>query len=801
MLKNYLMVATRNLLRHKLYSAINLLGLAVGIACCLLVLCFVRAEWLVDHQYPKADRIYRVIRETRSEGNKPYYSNRTSGALASALKNDFPEVEQAVRVWRGDGVWVKVGNRVFSEEFSLADPEILTVFDLPMVKGDPKTVFQNPSSLIISESAARKFFGRTDPIGQAVIAEHAFLGGTYTVTGIMADLPPYGTLQMDFLTTTPTPKPWTLIPWEEWRTGEWRTVQNFVLLKEGTEPEQLARKFPDLLARYMGTEIRATNDYHLQPLTRIHLYSKQDFGFLWRGDISQLYLLLSVGGFVVLIACFNFMNLSTARYTGRVKEVGLRKVVGAQHWQLMHQFLSESTLLSFLSLAIAIGCVIVVLPTFGNFMSRSLSLSWDLKTGLVLIVFTSVVGLLAGAYPALFLSAFHPIDVLKGQRVTSKTTLRKGLVVIQFSICTVLIVCTLFISRQLQFINQKDLGFDRDHIVVLPIFGVDRGSRTNASSPLTQRYNAVKQIFLAHPNVLKASAANSMPGDGWSPERVYPEGWENEDWRIHVLPVDEDFADTYGIEIVTGRFLSGAIESDKLEAFVLNESAVKQLGWSDPVGKTFGWGKRRGKVVGVVKDFHDRSLHDKVGPVVFCMWQDKWNRLALRIRPEDIPETLPFLEKTWKQFIPDRPFFWEMLNDRLDWHYQHDWRVWRATNVFAGLAIFLACLGLFGLASFETEQRTREVGIRKVLGASVAHLVQLLSWNFLKWVLLANLIAYPVSYQLVSYWLAGFAYRIDMDIWTFFASGVLIWAVALGTTSYQVFKAAMTNPVEVLKHE
>jgi putative ABC transport system permease protein len=807
MLRNYLTIAVRNLLRHKGYSAINIAGLSIGIACCILILLFIRHELSFDRFHKKADQTYRVVQETRMSGAKPSFTGGTDGALAPALLREFPEVQQAVRMWAGFG-WLLRGDKEFNLRTWLVDEKFFDVFAFPLLKGDPRTALREPHSAVITEATARRCFGEEDPVGKMIKLEHYHLEGEYRITGVLKDFPENSMFRFDFLTTTLPLRSREL--WEEWQaTSSWRPIQTFVVLPEGYDIALLRQKLPNLIEKYMGKEARAHHTYHLQPLTRIHLYSRADYGIWsdWYGDISQVQLLSAIAFFVLLIACINFMNLATARSARRAREVGLRKVVGAQRGQLIRQFLGESMLFSLLALILAVGLAELALPAFRDFVRRSLTLSVDTYVSLLpgLLVVALFAGFLAGIYPAFYLSAFQPVEVLKGTMKAGSrgAYLRKGLVVFQFSVSIFLIVSTAIVHRQLEYIRNQKLGFNKDHLVILPIFATDRGRKVPAER-LSARYTLVKREFSQHPNVLKVSAFRYLPGaghGGWL-RVVRPEGVQGNKWQMLVNEVDEDFLETFEIELVAGRNFSAALASDST-AFILNETAVRQLGWTDPIGKRFEWPEagRKGAVIGVVKDFNYGSLHSRIGPLVLNRRTSMFDNLAVRIRGEDMPETMAFLEKKWKQFVPRQPFSYDFMNDTLGWMYEKEMRLNRVAGFSSLLAIFVACLGLFGLASFTAERRTKEIGIRKVLGASVSDIVALLSKDFLKLVVAANLIAWPVAYWIAEKWLQNFAYRTNVGIGVFALAGGLALGIALLTVSAQAVQAALANPVEALRNE
>ena len=633
MFKNYLLVAVRNLLRHKVYSSINVSGLAIGMASCILIALYIEEEFSYDRYHENADRIYKVLRETRGTGGNRSFSSGTSGALAPSLRSDFSEVQAAVRIWNTwGGVWVNYEDRMFRQAFCLADANVLDVFTFPLVKGDPKVALDDPFSVLLTEEMAQKFFGDEDPVGKVITVENRHLGGDYTITGILRDMPRNSSpfwktgLQFDFLTSTAVvSRQIVRQPWEGWNRGSsWFPIKTYVVLPEGHSPEALEKKLPDFMERHLGAEIRQRSTYRLQPLTRIHLYSGVDYGRPGMGGITFVYLLGAIAFFILVIASVNFMNLATARYTTRAKEVGMRKVAGA-HWrQLVQQFLGESVLLSLLALLLAIGLVEFVLPAFNAVFDKDLSLIDNLRASVVLtlIGFALFVGLLAGSYPAFFLSSLKPAAALKGALRPGSKGLwsRKGLVVFQFALSILIIIGATVVHLQVDYIHHKDLGFRKDHILLLPVFYQARDSGTASGESLARDYNLVKQAFSQHPNVLKASASATYgTAGGWQTGTILPEGHDGSGLRMPVLGVDEDFLDTYEIELLSGRQFSKDITSDLSEAFILNETAVKRFGWTDPIGKRLEWGNRLGTVIGVVRDFHHQSLRQEIGPLVLCM--------------------------------------------------------------------------------------------------------------------------------------------------------------------------------------
>ncbi len=815
MFRNYLVIALRNLNRQKTFSAINILGLAIGLGTCFLIVLYIQDELSFDSWHAKGDRIYRVVRETRSGGQSDYLPF-TSGALARALERDFPEVEKAVRVITWSSVDVRLDEKKFEMGVCVADPELFEIFDFPFVRGNLETAFPNPNAIAITESAAKRLFGDEDPIGKTITAESNHHGGERTITAILKDVPRNSTLgygEIDYLSTGGFTSPGAKYAWEDWiPTDGWRPVNTYFLLREGADPKALSAKFPEFIDRYMGAEIARTNAYHLQPLKRIYLYSRQDYNLDWYGDIDRVYQFGAIAVLVLAIGCINFTNLTTAQSARRAHEVGLRKVSGAYRSQLMSQFLGESVLTSLVALVLALVAVKLVLPEFNAFFFKQieLNLSSDPLLAIALLGIAVFVGLLAGVYPAFFLSAYEPTETLKGAfRAGSRGQwIRKGLVVVQFAISIILIASTGVIYQQLDYIKNKNLGFNMEQMVLIPIFVLDQETKSDPEQKLAARYATVKEAFRAHPNVLEVTAYRWWIGWGGGITRtIRAEGHEGTDWRMPLLEVDEDYLDVFQIGLVEGRkFDPIAFPTDTSKAFIINETAVARLGWDDPIGKSFEWvdrvRNRKGTVIGVVRDFHYSPLHKKIGPVALTLRHQQFYNLGARVKAEGMEETLAFFEETWKRFAPaDQPFDYLMWDQQFEFMYYAEQRAQALTLLSSGMAILLACMGLFGLAAFTVEQRVKEIGVRKVLGASVSNIVMLISRTFAIMVLVANLFAWPVAYFAMRSWLDGFEYRTDLSWWIFVLSGAVALAIALFTVSFHALRAAVSNPVEALRHE
>ncbi len=790
MIKNYLTVAIRNIARNKTFSAINILGLAIGMACCILILLYVQDELSYDQHHEH--RIYRVAVKAKIDGVLRQGAI-TSLPMGPALVKDYPEVIEAVRFYGGDDPRMLVGDQYYhffyEDDLWFTDPSFFKVFNFPLSQGDPETAFLDPYSVVITEAVAQKYFGEQDPMGQIL----SFNDKAFKVTGVLKDKAHNTHFQFDLLASPIPSKP------NFWFNHEFYT---YLLLQQNDSARELEAKLPDFIERHAGKEYKVLGrpiTYFLQPLTDIHLYNLEG-EMSPNGDIRYVYLFLIIALFVLVLACINFMNLSTVRSATRSKEVGMRKVVGANRTQLIRQFMGESILLMLVALLLAVGIVEVSLPEFNVFIQRELVLDYTGNWHVVLGLFSVALfaGLLSGIYPALFLSAFQPVEVLKNtmKRGLKTSSSRKTLVVFQFVISIILIIGTIVVYGQVDYIRNKKLGFNKEHVIVMP----DPGEQ------VTERY---RSILSTYPNVLNSSRSGSVPGRGAParPFRPFSDNTNTDRFMMNYLDVDHEFISTYGLELIEGRDF---ISSEKYGTFILNEAAMRKFGWTSCANQKLEEvypteeGKVkvavRGDVVGVVKDFHYKSLHHKIEPLIIRLvsWFDYF---AIRIRSDDVAGTLSFLKAQWKEIAPNKPFDYFFLDDDYDKLYRTEEQIGTLFGLFSLLAIFVACLGLFGLTSFTAQQRIKEIGIRKVLGASVSNLVLMLSKEFAVLVGLANLIAWPIAYYAMNKWLQDFAYRIDLNIWAFVLSGFLALFIALTTVSYQAWKVARTNPVDALRYE
>jgi ABC-type antimicrobial peptide transport system permease subunit len=783
MFKNYLKVALRNLRKHKGYSIINIAGLATGMAVCILILLWVQDETSFDRFNANADQIYRVCFSDLWSGNRVKFSSTPTG-IGPALKQDFPEVMDSARLYRMRHLLIGYeGKRMVEEYVYLADPSLFEMFSFPFIKGDPRKALDDPQSVVLSERAAVKYFGSSDPVGKILT-----IGSStdFMVTGVFENIPKNSHLRFEICLPFQYLKELgiDLQMWTNW------AYNTYVLL----HPESPV--IPDRrLTEYYQSHVSSFENVqmHLLPLKDIHLRSQAIGGIGADGDIKYVYVFSLIAFFVLLIACINFMNLSTAKSGMRAREVGMRKVVGALRRDIVRQFFGESLLQAFVSLFFALVLVKALLPLFNQIAAKELSL--DLTSNLFLYlgllgiaVFT---GILSGSYPALFLSSFHPVTVLKGLGSTqakARTVFRKVLVITQFSLTIVMIIGTIIIYNQIRFMREKKLGFDQEHLVVVSL-----------TRSLMNNCDAFKQEILRNPGVLEASLASSRQFHG-TPSDLWRGDTADKNVRVFLNIVDENYLETFGMEMVEGRFFSREFSDDK-NNFVLNETAVKAMGLENPIGKPLTISRRKGIVIGIIKDFHFETLNREIGPLCLFNSGENSRYLFARVSPQNLDATIGFIRSAWKKFDSHYPLFYQFFDEDFDSLYRSERRIGTIVRYFAVLAVFISCLGLFGLAAFMAERRTKEIGIRRVLGASSVAIVALLSREFAKCVLVSNAIAWPVAYVIMHKWLANFAYRTGIGIGIYLVAAGLALGIALLTVSFQSVKAAAANPADSLRYE
>ena len=792
MFENYLKVAFRKLLRHKGYSTINIVCLAVGLAACLLLFLWVQDELSYDRYHEHAERIYRVISQEEADGRVDRFAF-TPIPLAPALLNEFPWIQKAIRFGKLN---FSIGYRgkIFEETLFTVDPGVSDVFTIPLVQGDPGTAFNKQGTILISERMKEKYFGEEDPLGKTLTLAERY---DFTVAGVFKNIPRNSHFRFDFL--LPQVK-YREDHAENWGVSNYHT---YILTADNSAEslETFYKELPQFVEKYRGKEIadKYKITYFLQPLTDIHLGSGIRGNFEPGEDVRTLYILSAVALFLLLVACLNYINLATARFVTRARESGLRRVLGATRIQLIGQSLGESFLTALVALPVAILTAKLFLPLFNSLSGKTLAFHYfnNLFLLAVLAGIILLVGLISGIIPVLFIIRFRPTDSLKGVvRASSVISfLRRILVVFQFSMSIIFIVCTLLASGQLRYTQTKDLGLNKENVIQVHL-GRDREARL--------KYETLKNEFSKHPDVKTASASGFMPGrPAWN-NNYWIDGMAKTDTRmIGGIPVDYDFIDTFGLTLIEGRWFSKEFSTDAEGAFIINDAARKEFGWESAVGKTIqvsvGW--RTGTIIGVVKDFHYDSLHGEVKPVVLYIDPENFQYISVRITPHNIQRTLDFLKSIWEKSVHGQPFVYSFLDEDYDQLYKPEARMLKILLAVTLLELFIACLGLLGLAAFTTEQRTREIGVRKVLGASVFELVRLLSKDFARWVLVSNVIAWPIAWYAMHRWLQNFAFRIDILPWPFLSAGLLVLAVALLTVGYNTVRAASSDPVKTLKYE
>lgn len=802
MLKNYFKTALRNIRRHKLYTFINVAGLAIGLAAFILIGLWIEDELSYDDFFQQADQIYRVATQQRSSDHTTAFAT-SPRPLARVIDDPFPEVIEATRLSRerADQVLVRYRDKHFFENrVFFADSNFFEVFSIPLLRGSPKEALSEPFSIVITEAAAQKYFGASNPLGKTLtlrLSEDQDIFD-YVVTGVARGLPHNAHFHFDFLASYQQhPLVGSQDDQDNWLG---LNLYTYVLLREGASSEALGRELSALAEGRANdpTEAEGRYEFLLQPLTSIHLHSDLRSEIEANGDIVYVYLFAAIALFILLLACINFVTLTTARAASRAKEVGLRKVLGSGRGQLVGRFLVESVLLSLLALFFAAGLIELVLPALDAFTGRPLDFDY-FQSGWILPSFVGLallVGIAAGSYPAVYLSSFRPAVVLKGGPAAASKggfSLRSGLVVFQFAVAIALIVGTAVIYRQVSYMQSKKLGFDKEQVVVL-----------EGTEDLGPQIEAFKEELLKHTGIARVTNAQTMPGRSFDRARIrLQETSEEGALSVAWLTAGYGFVETLGLDLVAGRSFSRASDS---MAVILNESAVDALGLENPVGRELIENDRLYTVIGVIEDFHFASLHRRIGPLAI-FGPDPWSQnrpnqlVAARIQSSDLSGVLSSIRKTWEAFVPEQPFAYSFLDERLDALYRSERGVGRLLGVFASLAVLIACLGLFGLSAYVAQHRTKEIGVRKVLGASVASIVALLSKDFLKLVLAAVVIASPVAYFLMNRWLEDFAYRIDIGLSVFVWTAVLAVVIAFLTVSYQSVKVALMDPVKSLRYE
>jgi putative ABC transport system permease protein len=810
MFKNYFKLAWRNLTKYKFISFINLFGLTVGLTCCMLILTYILNELSYDRYNKDADQVYRVTR-TFYDGNGKEMLNLSTVAppFGYYLPTDFPEIEKMTRLLNSGTTPLRYKDKLINEpNVYFADGNLFDVFTVDVLKGNPKTALNDPFSIMLTEETAKKYFGNEDPINKVLRANNQF---DVKVTGVYKAFPPNSHIHPNVLVSFNTLKDSAVYGEENLRTN-WGNNSFFTYIKlpKNYNIEGMKARFPAFLDKHMAGQYGPNQPSKfttlgLQKLTDIHLYSHTDYEAEPNGDIKRIYIFSAIALFILLIACINYMNLSTARSALRAREIGIRKVIGARKRELVIQFLSESILTAWSAILIALALLYFALPWLNKVSGQHLTISILLKWQILVPLFLSpfLIGFISGIYPALFMSSFQPVKTLKGLfKVGSRSiNFRKVLVVTQFAISIILIVTTIIVFQQLRYMQNVSLGYNKEHIITMAY-----------NSQMNDQYDAFRNTLLQNSNIKDVALSSRIPTgrllDGMGAQVAGSDSMVPVKADIRYVAVDYDFIPTYGISLAAGRNFSREYGTDTSN-FIINESAVKAIGWKDAgqaVGKDFKYGQFTGHIVGVVKDFHFESLHQAITPLVFVLPppgknQTFYNYISVKLSGNHINSTLNTIKNTWEKFSPDLPYQYTFLDENFSKLYASEQRQETIFTTFACIAIFIACLGLLGLSAFAISQRVKEIGVRKVLGANTTTIVSLLSKDFLKLVLIAAVIAFPVAWYVMHNWLQDFAYRISIQWWVFIIAAVVAALIALITVGMQAIKAAMVNPVKSLRSE
>lgn len=793
MFKNYLKIALRNIRKQKGYSFINIAGLSVGIACCILILLWIQDELSYDRFHKNGHQIYRITRTEHRESGEMEIP-MTYANVAPLLKDEYPGVDNYVRFGREYRAFVKYDNNGFVEErFFYADPTVFSVFDFSLSLGNAESALTEPYSIVLTQNAALKYFGTENPIGKILKVNDK---EDYVITGILNDLPHNSHIQFDLLASFST----LYDKYKEYINTYWAyQCYTYIIVTNPTIASNLNQEFDNFILKHKGEKFQSYMDFSLQPLTDIHLHSNLNYELEPNGDIRYIYVFSVIAFIIILIACINFMNLSTARYTLRTREVGLRKMLGAPRSNLIWQFLNESTLFNIIALPCALFLVYLSLPLFNKISDKILNFNLTENIFILLSITGMVIfmGLISGSYPAFLLSSFKPAYIFKDELKlgSSRSVIRKLLVMFQFTASIILITGTIIVYRQIHFIENEKLGFQKERQLVIQV----------RDNNIKKRYPSLKNELLKSTNILSVTASNAVPGN--SPGvSVFRPADSPKDSRLIMrnLLVDYDFIETMGIELKEGRNFTQQMAADASSAFIINESAAKMLRWNSAVNeKLIDIDSGPGTVIGIVKNFHFQSKHQIIEPLVINILPDTKYiyYIIVRIGKSNISATRKFIESQWKTISSHQPLDYFFLDHHFDKLYRKEERIGNLLTGFTFLGVFISSLGLLGLASFTAERRTREIGIRKVLGASVSSIFLLLSREYFRWILAANLIAWPLAYYIMDNWLKNFAYRINMTLWMFILAGSISLITAFLSVTYQTIKTARTNPINTIKYE
>ena len=795
----------RNIFRNKLYSLINLTGLAIGLAACLMIWLWVQDELSFDRFHTKAERIYRVERKfdfRDMHGQSP----TTAPPYGAALVNDYPEIANYVRLHRQEISFKDHRNVFHKQQLIFADNSIFEIFDFRLERGDPQNALVQPKSMVLTRENAIQYFGTEDVIGKSITVDWRGTLVDFQITGILEEVPHNSHVRFDVLASLSSYPAGQMEIWFN------NYLYTYILLGQEASVEDLRGKFASFMTKYMaadfmkiaGQEVDINDVFQLKlyPLLDIHLHPAQEFEIGPQGSLTSVYIFSAIAVLILIIACINFMNLSTARANKRAKEVGIRKTIGAFKHQLRGQFLGESVLLAFIALILAVLLIRAFIPVFNAISGKSLStgMLFHASNGIILVGIALAAGLLAGLYPSFFLTRFDPAKVLKGgaQSGSGKSLFRRSMAVIQFVISITLIIGTLIVFKQMEYIQNKSLGFDKENVILIPA----------DSQQVSQNIEAFRNTLTADTRIKSFSVSANFPGNSMFSDTAYKRPDTDDVFSLIFMETDYEFVDTYELSVIQGRKFSKEFGADIEGAIMINGAAAREIGYTpeEAVGKKLLRFTALDKfkeqtIIGVLEDFHFKSLHKIIEPCLLVLDPDNFDIISIRIMPGDVRGTLGFVEQKWEEVFPGEQFEYNFLDSRIDLLYKSEGQMRNLFLIFSILSIFVACLGLFGLAAFTAEERTKEIGVRKVMGASTANILFILSKEFAKWVLIANVIAWPMAYFIMNKWLQNFAYQSGVGLWPFVLSAFLALLIALFTVSYQSIKAALTDPVECLRYE
>lgn len=785
MFKNYVKIAYRNILKNKAYSILSIISLSVGMAAFLLIALYNQYELSYDKYHENSDRIYRVALDIKGL----YTQADTPGLLAPVSVEEIPEVISSVRLRRISNVlFANKGITFFENDIIMSDPNIFEVFSFPFVQGDSKTALKNPNSIVLSESMAAKYFGKENPIGKSLKVNNT---SNYVITGVIKDIPKNSHFRINFLTPLPVRK-------YNWRSSE---VYTYCMLDINADPEEAEKKISGLIKTHASLEWEngrtSYNKFILQPLQNIHLHSDLMNEISGNNKITYLYVLSVIAVIILIISCINYINIATARYSGRIKEVGLRKVLGAQRKQVVGQFFFESIFIILFALILSLSVVFSVLPKLNSFAGTEIIFNiFNLKNTLTISCLTIIVCFIGGSYPAIYISKFRPVFILNKlfKKNPGSIFIRNILFIVQFSVSIILIISVLVIKNQMNFIKNKDIGLDKNGIITLRLRGADAFNN----------YDVIKSELLKNSNISYVSRSTVLPQSVIQATTIRIPGAPESEKKplFYRIGVDYDFLKVYNLNLKNGRNFSPEFASDANNTIILNETASKLVGWENPVGKEYKFRENlEGIVIGEIKDFNFHSIHSEIKPIYFYLSPNSGSFLSIKINSANINASIKHIEKTMKSFLPDYPFEYRFFNEILDDLYKTEQKLEKVFILSGIISVIIACLGLFAISTFIVGQRTKEIGVRKVFGASISNIVFLLSSEYTKSIFLANIIAWPVGFFVMDKWLESFAYRIDVGLGTFILAAFLALAIAFLTISFQSIKAAKANPINSIRCE